>query len=107
MENQVSGQQDMKKWCEDHMHRYVLAQTHDGMCCDGFIEYMDDEVVCLAVPCGMHESDARAFVPPFGPYGYPPFGYPLYPYPYYPRRRFVRQVFPLYSLLALSLLPFF
>lgn len=104
MENQVLGQQDMKKWCEKHMHRYVLAQTHDGMCCDGFIEYMDDEVVCLAVPCGMHEGDARAFIPQFG---YPPFGYPLYPYPYYPRRRFIRQVFPLYTLLALSLLPFY
>ena len=41
---------DMKHWCHDHMHRYVLAHTHDGWCCDGFIEHIDDEVVCIAVP---------------------------------------------------------
>ncbi|MGM0880651.1 MAG: hypothetical protein ACQEXQ_06355 [Bacillota bacterium] len=110
MENTVLDKEQMKQWCEQHMHRYVLAQTHDGWCCDGFIEHMDDEVVCLAVPCGMNERDERAFLPypPYGyPYGYPPYGYPIYPYPYFPRRRFIRRVFPLAALLALSLLPFY
>ncbi|QHW34941.1 hypothetical protein GZH47_05990 [Paenibacillus rhizovicinus] len=80
------------------MHRYVLAHTHDGYCCDGFVEYIDDEVVCLAVPhCG---STDRAFFP--GPF-YPQ----LYPYPFFPRGRFYRQVFPLTALLGLSLLPFY
>ncbi len=105
MENAAMEQQDIKKWCGEHMHRYVLAQTKEGWCCDGFIEYMDDEIVCLAVPCGMGDWEDRAFVP-FGG-GRPPFGFPLYPYPYFPRRRFTRQVFPLAGLLALSLLPFF
>ncbi|QHT63852.1 hypothetical protein GXP70_10270 [Paenibacillus lycopersici] len=80
------------------MHRYVLAHTRDGWCCDGFVEYIDDEVVCLAVPhCG---SGDRAFFP--GPF-YPQ----LYPYPFFPRNRFYRQVFPLAALLGLSLLPFY
>ncbi|SFI61671.1 hypothetical protein SAMN02799624_01656 [Paenibacillus sp. UNC496MF] len=89
---------EMKHWCHEHMHRYVLAHTHDGWCCDGFIEHIDDEVVCLAVPhCGGMD---RAFVPgPFFP--------PLYPYPFFPRRRFYRQVFPLAALVGLSLLPFY
>ncbi|MBM7565640.1 hypothetical protein [Paenibacillus sacheonensis] len=85
---------DMKKWCHDHMHRYVLVQTHDGWCCDGFVEHIDDEVLCIAVPhCGGMD---RAFFPS-----------PFYPYPYFPRRRFYRQVFPLGALLGLSLLPFY
>ncbi|CAM4309675.1 hypothetical protein L1N85_20645 [Paenibacillus alkaliterrae] len=109
MENPVLDQQQMKQLCENHKHRYVLAQTHDGWCCDGFLEHVDDEVVCLAVPCGMNEGDNRAFLPQFGypSFGYPPYGYPIYPYPYFPRRRFVRRVFPLSALLALSLLPYF
>lgn len=89
---------DMKHWCHAHMHRYVLAHTHDGWCCDGFIEHIDDEVVCIAVPYSGGAD--RAFFP--GPF-YPP----LYPYPYFPRRRFYRQVFPLAALLGLSLLPFY
>ncbi|NBD22864.1 hypothetical protein GT019_03155 [Paenibacillus sp. T1] len=88
----------MKHWCHAHMHRYVLVHTHDGWCCDGFIEHIDDEVVCIAVP--QFGGADRAFFP--GPF-YPP----LYPYPYFPRRRFYRQVFPLAALLGLSLLPFY
>ncbi|MBD2869476.1 hypothetical protein [Paenibacillus arenilitoris] len=98
MENALYDAHQKKQWCENHMHRYVLAQTHDGWCCDGIIEYLDDEVVCLAVPCGTNEWDNRAFLP---------YGYPIYPYPYFPRRRFVRRIFPLAALLALSLLPFY
>lgn len=90
--------QSLKEHCSAHMHRYVLAQTHDGWCIDGIVEYVDDQYLCLAVPCsGAMGFDSRAFVP-----------YPgLYPYPYYPRRRFYRQVLPLAGLLALSLLPFY
>ncbi|WP_308858140.1 hypothetical protein [Paenibacillus sp. R14(2021)] len=89
---------EIKKWCHEHMHRYVLVQTHDGWCCDGFVEHIDDEVVCIAVPmCG---SMDRAFFPG-------QFNQPFYPYPYFPRRRFYRQVFPLAALVALSLLPFY
>ncbi|MFS0727525.1 hypothetical protein [Paenibacillus sp. 1P07SE] len=97
--------EQMKKLCHDHMHRYVVANTKEGWCTDGFVEYVDDEVVCLAVPCGP-EWNTRAF----GPYPYwgTPFGRPpLYPYPYYPRRFFARQIFPLAALLGLSLLPFY
>ncbi|WP_364149256.1 hypothetical protein [Paenibacillus sp. LPE1-1-1.1] len=101
MEPTLVDQEQMKQWCEHHMHRYVLAQTHDGWCADGFLEYMDDEILCIAVPCGSDEGDNRAFLP------YSPFGYPIYPYPYYPRRRFIRQIFPLGALLALSLLPYY
>ena len=43
------------KMCKDHMHRYVLLQTHDGYCVDGFVEHIDDEMVCIAVPmCEPH-----------------------------------------------------
>ncbi|MGO4107279.1 hypothetical protein [Paenibacillus sp. YAF4_2] len=94
----VQQKQSLQDHCSAHMHRYVLAQTHDGWCIDGIVEYVDDKYICLAVPCsGSLGWDARAFVP-----------YPgLYPYPYYPRGRFYRQVLPLSGLLALSLLPFY
>lgn len=98
MNNSVYDISEKKQWCEQNMHRYVLAQTHDGWCCDGFIEHVDNETVSLAVPYGSNEWDNRAFLP---------YGGPLYPYPYFPRRRFYRRTFPLAALLALSLLPFF
>ncbi|NIK67525.1 MULTISPECIES: hypothetical protein [unclassified Paenibacillus] len=90
--------QSLKDHCSAHIHRYVLAQTHDGWCIDGIVEYVDDRYLCLAVPCsGTISWDNRAFV-----------SYPgLYPYPYYPRGRFYRQVLPLAGLLALTLLPFY
>lgn len=93
---------DMKKWCSDRMYRYVLVQTKDGWCCDGFIEHIDDEVLCIAIPhCGPG-YDPRGFVPftPFTPS-------PFFPAPFFPRRRFIRQTFPLAVLLGLTLLPFF
>ncbi len=99
MENISVEMVQKKQWCEHHMNRYVLAQTHDGWCCDGFVEYIDDEIVCLAVPCGGEDEQYRQ---PFFP-----FGGPIYPYPYYPRRRFHRRTFPLAALLALSLLSFY
>ncbi|WP_308638849.1 hypothetical protein [Paenibacillus silvisoli] len=100
-ENKPVDNMEMKKMCHEHMHRYVLVQTHDGWCCDGIVEHLDDECVCIAVPhCGHMD---RAFFPHGGFFPYPP----IYPYPYFPRRRFIRQVFPLGSLLGLSLLPFY
>ncbi|MNZ69572.1 hypothetical protein D3C78_878760 [compost metagenome] len=96
MDSLTADHLQKKQWCQNHMYRYVLAHTHDGWCCDGFIEYIDDEVVCLAVPYGTGEWEDRAFLP-----------YPPYPYPYYPRRRFIRQIFPIAALLGLTLLPFF
>ena len=86
---------EAKGWCEKHKYRYVLAQTHDGQCFDGFIEHIDDEVVCLAVPCCNSPWDNRGFVPFGGPFFGP-----------FPRRRFVRRVFPLTALVGLTLLPF-
>ena len=94
---------EMKSWCHDHMHRYVLAHTKDGLCCDGFVEHIDDDMVCIAVPHCEGQWDPRAFLP--YPHHFP--RPPLYPYPYYPRRRFFRQVFPLAALFALTLLPFY
>ncbi|OBR63101.1 hypothetical protein A7K91_23650 [Paenibacillus oryzae] len=98
MENKAFAATDKKEMCQQHMHRYVLVQTADGMCFDGIVEHVDDEVLCIAVPFGQGEGDPRAFIP-FG-------GYP-YGYGYYPRRRFYRQTFPLAGLLALSLLPYY
>lgn len=96
----LTATQQIQSMCENHMHRYVLAHTHDGWCIDGIVEFVDANYVCLAVPAGgTHGWDNRAFVP---------FGRPgLYPYPYYPRRRFYRQILPLGLLLGLTLLPFF
>ncbi|CAM4264844.1 hypothetical protein [Paenibacillus tarimensis] len=108
--------QELHKWCTEHVHRYVLAHTKDGLCCDGFIEHIDETHVYLAVPyCGSGHDTMRAYapygaaVPPYGvPYPGSPFVQPpLYPYPYYPRRRFLRTVFPLAALLGLSLLPYY
>lgn len=93
--------QQLKQWCETNKHRYVLAHTHDGWCCDGFIEHMDDDGLSIAVPCGSNEWDNRALLP------YPPLGYPIYPYPHYPRGRFIRQVFPVAALAGVALLPYF
>ncbi|MFF2481975.1 hypothetical protein [Paenibacillus sp. NPDC058071] len=97
----LTAAEQMKDTCNGHMHRYVLAQTHDGWCIDGIVEHVDDEYVCLAVPCNAYGWEARGFLP------YPPFGPGLFPYPFYPRRRFYRQVFPLGGLLALSPLPYY
>ncbi|WP_274651916.1 hypothetical protein [Paenibacillus humicola] len=88
---------EVKKWCHDHKYRYVMVQTKDGWCCDGFVEHIDDEHVYLAVPyCGEYDYH-RGFVP-FAPFA---------PSPFFPRRRFIRRVFPLTALVAFSLLPFF
>jgi hypothetical protein len=106
--------------CREHMHRYVLVQTHDGQQFDGIVENVDDDNLYLAVPnWGTQTSDSR--LTPFG-FGYPGYGYGYgYPYGYgygfpgygfgfgYPfyGRRFRRFGFPLASLAALSLLPFY
>lgn len=99
-------QAQLKQHCQDHMHRYVVARTKEGWCTDGFVEYVDDEVVAMAVLCDAGWNEARGFFPNpnFGtPFARPP----LYPYPYYPRRYFARQIFPLTALLGLSLLSFY
>ncbi|WP_224753241.1 hypothetical protein [Paenibacillus terricola] len=97
---------EMKHWCKQRMNRYVLARTYNGWCVDGIVEHIDDQFVCLAVPCGVVYVDARGFSPFGGPFG-GPIGAPFYPYPYYPRRRFIRQTLPLAALVGLSLLPFY
>ncbi|MBD0379100.1 hypothetical protein [Paenibacillus sedimenti] len=91
--------------CKSHMYRYVSVTTVDGTMYDGIVENVDDDHLYLAVPIGGQEMEQmRAFAP----FGYP---YPYYPYPYpgyyFPRRRFARQVLPLATLLALSLLPYY
>ncbi|WP_309123040.1 hypothetical protein [Paenibacillus sp.] len=103
--------------CKQHMHKYVLIHTTDGMQYDGIVESMDDEYVYLAVPVGTTE-----LMPPqvrglpgyygYGPgygYGYPGYypgygyGYPGYGY----GGRFRRLALPLAALAAISLLPYF
>ncbi|PYZ94100.1 hypothetical protein CR194_00730 [Salipaludibacillus keqinensis] len=124
------NKQEMKKHCEEHMHRYVLVTTKDQQQFDAILESVDDENVSFAVPLGGHmmqetmmptstnggfgygynnEFEQRQFNPYYGyqPYSYYP-PYPLYPpYPYYRPRRFQRLVLPLAALVALSTLPYF
>nr|WP_168119474.1 hypothetical protein [Paenibacillus sp. HB172176] len=90
-----------KELCEKHMHRYVMVQTNEGCCFDGIVEHVDDEMVCIAVPYCPGEWDGRAFFPYGGFGGFGGYG------GFYPRRRFYRRAFPLGSLLALSLLPYY
>src|SRR5699024_9170676 len=42
--------QHMYDLCKQHMHSYVLAETHDGSKVDGIITGVDDEYVYMAVP---------------------------------------------------------
>lgn len=105
--------------CKQHMHSYVLAETHDGSKLDGIITGLDDEYVYMAIPLEHHESQG-AMMPnnynherQFG-YGYPGYGYSGYGYPGYgyegygyPKRRFRRLVLPLAALTALSILPWY
>lgn len=107
--------------CKQHMNKYVLIHTADGMQYDGIVESLDDEYVYLAVPVGAAElvpPQARAW-PGYGygyggyPYGgagfgYPGYGYPGFGYPGYGYgRRFRRLALPLAALTAISLLPYF
>ncbi|GAB6990670.1 hypothetical protein [Paenibacillus pini] len=113
---------EVKELCVKHVHRYVRVWMLDGTAHDGFVESVDEDKVCLAVPighelmplhhhqhhqgcgCGHHDGyrqgDSRGFYPgyypPYGGYGYP-----------YGRRRFNRLILPLAGLTALTLLPYF
>lgn len=102
--------QDAIEMCKQHMHKYVLIHTSDGMQYDGIVVDLDDEHVILAVPVGAAEltpPQVRAF------YGYPGYGFPGYGfgYPYYGPYgyggRFRRLALPLAALTAISLLPYF
>lgn len=106
---------EMRRLCEQHMHRYVELHAADGRRFDGIVEYVDDHTVCLAVPGaypdprtydpGTH-PDSRAFFPgPFFPG--PFFPGPFFPGPFFRPRRFIRFGFPLAGLLGLSLLPYY
>ncbi|HZG84697.1 hypothetical protein [Paenibacillus sp.] len=94
--------------CKQHMHKYVLIHTTDGLHYDGIITGIDEEHVILAVPAGAADAmmpQARALT---GYYGYPHYGYPYYGYPYYGYGgRFRRLALPLAALAAISLLPYF
>jgi len=106
---------EAKLLCEQHIHKYVLVQTTDGMHFDGIVESLDDDYVYLAVPVGAAEltpPQARGLTGLYGYggapwYGYPPYGYG-YPYPHYGYGgRFRRLALPLAALAAISLLPYF
>jgi len=94
--------------CKQHIHKYVLIHTTDGLHYDGIIAGIDEEHVILAVPAGPADAmmpQARALT---GYYGYPHYGYPYYGYPYYGYGgRFRRLALPLAALAAISLLPYF
>ncbi|GKU79723.1 hypothetical protein [Paenibacillus sp. L3-i20] len=104
MENAAVDISNKKKHCEQHMHRYVMVQTIDGVCCDGIVEHVDEDMVYIAVPyCpneyGRNDYGNRPF---HGGHGFGHgFGGGFYP------RRFFRRGFPFGSLLALSLLPYY
>ncbi|WP_419873884.1 hypothetical protein [Candidatus Pristimantibacillus sp. PTI5] len=55
MEPTLVDQEQMKQWCEHHMHRYVLAQTHDGWCADG-IHYPRRRFIREIFPLGCAAS---------------------------------------------------
>ena len=102
--------------CKQHMHKYVLIHTADGMHYDGIVESIDEEYVYLAVPVGAAEQPQFTQQMVRGPvyyggypgvapaYGYPGYyGYPPYGY----GGRFRRLALPLAALAAISLLPYF
>ncbi|HZG55854.1 hypothetical protein [Paenibacillus sp.] len=108
--------------CKQHIHKYVLIHTTDGMQYDGIVESLDDEYVYLAVPVGAAElapPQARALPGYYGYGGYPGYaygpgvagyGYPGYGYGYPAYGyggRFRRLALPLAALAAISLLPYF
>jgi hypothetical protein len=114
--------------CKQHMHKYVLIHTTDGMQYDGIVESLDDDYVYLAVPVGPAElvpPQTRALPGYYGyggypyggagyGYGYPGYGgyggyggYPGYGYGYGYGGRFRRLALPLAALTAISLLPYF
>lgn len=102
--------------CKQHIHKYVLIHTTDGMQYDGIVESVDDDYVYLAVPVGAAElapAHMRALLgygfPGYGGFGLSPFGYPGYPFypPYGYGGRFRRLALPLAALAAISLLPYF
>lgn len=90
----------MKEFCKQYHHHYIMAQANDGQVYEGIIDRMDDDHVDMIVPIGeMDRDDTRQFVYGGYPYGYP-YGY-FNPYVYgYPRRfrRFTRRRFPFGSL---------
>lgn len=99
--------------CKQHMHSYVLAETHDGSKIDGIVTGLDEEYVYMAVPVDLNQkqgtfmTDHQTLERQFG-YGYPGYGYPSYGYGGYgPRNRFRRLVLPLAALTALSILPWY
>jgi len=108
--------------CKQHMNKYVLIHTTDGMQYDGIIESIDEEYVYLAVPVGTSElmpPQTRALLPGYYGYGAAPYyygyGYPAYYPGYYGYGypgygyggRFRRLALPLAALAAISLLPYF
>jgi hypothetical protein len=104
---------EMTELCKQHMHKYVLIQTNDGMQVDGIIESVDDVNVYIAVPAWgqeqmvmvqPNEPQQRVYIDGFGAgtsrdmhghgqgyghghhypgYGYPSYGYPGHGYPGY------------------------
>ncbi|MCR6110219.1 hypothetical protein HXA35_07750 [Bacillus sp. A301a_S52] len=102
--------QEIKKHCENHLHRYVLVTTNDGRQFDAIVESVNDDHISLAVPISgesmMHEGShyqegmpqgfgygagagyednmARQFTPGYGPGPYPPYGPPFGPPGYGP-----------------------
>ena len=122
--------QHMYDLCKQHMHSYVLVESHDGLKVDGIITGVDDEYVYMAVPIEQQtgyehwESPSPNHYQNWNRYGYPGAGYPVGPgfgaggfggggfggyggAGYGRPRRFRRLVLPLAGLAALSLLPWY
>lgn len=95
----------MKEFCKQYHHHYIMMEADDGQIYEGIIDGMDDDNVDMLVPIGdMDREDMRQY--PYGGYPYSPYGYPYgyyNPYVYgYPRRfrRFARRRFPFSGLRA-------
>ncbi|WLR42446.1 hypothetical protein LC087_17360 [Bacillus carboniphilus] len=62
------SESEIKQFCHDHHHHFVIFVTNEGQQVEGIIDELDDDSFSLLVPSG---EDERFFGAPFYGYGYP------------------------------------
>ncbi|MBY6037865.1 hypothetical protein KUV80_14425 [Fictibacillus nanhaiensis] len=103
---------NMHKMCKDHMYYHVIIKTEDGQQVEGIITDLDKKNVYMLVPQDMMPVDENEHESPQMSHHQQAerqrvqqnqrqyYGRPRY-------RRFYRQIFPLATLAALSLYPYY